>query len=98
MEKMVEHIPKVFVRDTAVDAICHGAALAAAGICYVDARIKTGTLVALMTLKKELIAFGMAKKNAMEIYKAKSGILVKTKKVFMERGIYPRWNEKKENE
>ena len=33
-----------------------------------------------------------------EIYKAKSGILVKTKKVFMERGIYPRWNEKKENE
>ena len=98
MEKMVEHLPKIFVRDTAVDAICHGAALAAAGVCYVDARIKTGTQVALMTLKKELIGFGKAKKTAMEIYKAKSGILVKTDKVFMDRGIYPRWNEKKEKE
>ena len=98
MEKMVEHIPKIFIRDTAVDAICHGAALAAAGICYVDARIKTGTQVALMTLKKELVGFGKSKKTAMEIYKAKSGILVKTDKVFMDRGIYPRWNEKKEKE
>ena len=98
MEKMVEHIPKIFIRDTAVDAICHGAALAAAGICYVDARIKTGTQVALMTLKKELVGFGKSKKTAMEIYKAKSGILVKTEKVFMDRGIYPRWNEKKEKE
>jgi H/ACA ribonucleoprotein complex subunit 4 len=98
MEKMVEHIPKIFIRDTAVDAICHGAALAAAGICYVDARIKPGTQVALMTLKKELIGFGKAEKKAMEIYKAKSGILVKTEKVFMDRGIYPRWNEKKEKE
>lgn len=96
MEKMVEHIPKIFVRDTAVDAICHGAALAAAGVCFVDARISVGTKIALMTLKRELIGFGIAKKNAMEIYKSNSGIMVKTNKVFMERGIYPRWNEKKE--
>jgi len=94
MEKMVEHIPKIFIRDTAVDAICHGASLAAAGVCYVDARIKPGTQVAYMTLKKELIGFGLAKKKAMDIYKAKSGIMVNTNKVFMERGIYPRWNEK----
>ena len=31
--------------------------------------------------------------NAMKIYKAKSGIVAKTNKIFMERGIYPRWNE-----
>ncbi|MFX1496867.1 MAG: RNA-guided pseudouridylation complex pseudouridine synthase subunit Cbf5 [Promethearchaeota archaeon] len=96
MERMVSHIPKIFVRDTAVDAICHGADLAAAGICYIDARIKIGDLVALMTLKKELIGFGIAKMNAMKIYKAKSGIMVKTDKVFMERGIYPHWSESKE--
>ncbi|MFX1529925.1 MAG: RNA-guided pseudouridylation complex pseudouridine synthase subunit Cbf5, partial [Promethearchaeota archaeon] len=95
MEKMVSHLPKLYIRDTAVDAICHGADLASAGICYIDARIKPNQLVGIMTLKKELIGFGTSLKNAMQMYKAKSGILVKTNKVFMERGIYPRWNEKK---
>jgi len=97
MEKMVEHLPKIFVRDTAVDAICHGADLAAAGVINIDARITIGMRVALMTLKKELIGFGIAKKDAMQIYKAKSGIMVKINKVFMDRCIYPHWNEKKLN-
>jgi len=95
MEKMVSHVPKIYVRDTAVDALCHGADLASAGVCYIDARIKKNTIVALMTLKKELIGFGTALKDAMHIYKAKSGILIKTNKIFMERGIYPRWDDKK---
>jgi H/ACA ribonucleoprotein complex subunit 4 len=95
MEKIVSHLPKIYIRDTAVDAICHGADLASPGICLIDARIKTNSLVAFMTMKKELIGFGTSLKNAMQIYKAKSGILVKTNKVFMERGLYPRWSEKK---
>lgn len=95
MERMVDHVPKIYVRDTAVDALCHGADLAAAGVCYVDARIKRDDQVAYMTLKKELIGFGKSKKNALEIYKAKSGILVRTNKIFMERGVYPHWKEKK---
>ncbi|MFX1302798.1 MAG: RNA-guided pseudouridylation complex pseudouridine synthase subunit Cbf5 [Promethearchaeota archaeon] len=95
MEKMVSHLPKIYIRDTAVDALCHGADLASAGVCYIDARIKANMLVAFMTLKKELIGFGTALKDAFQIYKAKSGILVKTNKIFMERGTYPRWNEKK---
>jgi H/ACA ribonucleoprotein complex subunit 4 len=95
MEKMVSHLPKIYVRDTAVDALCHGADLAAAGICYIDARIKKNMLVAFMTLKKELIGFGITLKDAFPIYKAKSGIIVKTNKIFMDRGTYPRWDEKK---
>ncbi len=94
MERMVDHLPKIFVRDTAVDALCHGADLAAAGVCYIDARINPNMLLAYMSLKKELIGFGISQKSAMEIYKAKSGIVAKTKKIFMERGIYPRWSEK----
>ncbi len=91
MEKMVEHLPKIYVRDSAVDALCHGADLAAAGVCYIDARIKKGTQIAFMTLKHELIGFNYAEKEAMQIYKAKSGIMVKTNKIFMERGLYPHW-------
>jgi len=95
MEKMVAHLPKIFVRDTAVDALCHGADLAAAGCCYIDARIKKDSQIAYMTLKRELIGFGTVSKDAMAIFKAKSGIVAKTNKVFMERGTYPRWAEKK---
>ncbi|MGQ4875080.1 MAG: RNA-guided pseudouridylation complex pseudouridine synthase subunit Cbf5 [Promethearchaeia archaeon] len=94
-EKMVEHIPKIYVRDSAVDALCHGANLAAAGCCYIDARIKKDDLIALMTLKKELIGFAIATKDAMQIYKAKSGIMATIKRVFMERKTYPHWREKK---
>lgn len=97
MEKMVSHLPKIYVRDTAVDALCHGADLASAGVCYIDARIKPSLQVVYMTLKKELIGFGIAKMDAMKIYKAKSGIVANTNKVFMKRGIYPRWNEIKNN-
>jgi H/ACA ribonucleoprotein complex subunit 4 len=95
MERMVSHIPKIFVRDTAVDAICHGADLAAAGICYIDARLKSGSLVALMTLKKELIGFGTTKFDAIKMLKAKSGIMVNTNKIFMNRNVYPHWGESK---
>ncbi|MBY8988596.1 MAG: RNA-guided pseudouridylation complex pseudouridine synthase subunit Cbf5 [Candidatus Lokiarchaeota archaeon] len=97
MEKIISHLPKIYVRDTAVDALCHGADLASAGVCYIDARIKSDLQVIYMTLKKELIGFGKAKVDAMKIYKAKSGIVANTNKVFMERGIYPRWNEIKNN-
>ena len=95
MERMVSHIPKVYVRDTAVDAVCHGADLAASGICFIDARINSGDLVALMTLKKELIGFGQSIFNAIKIYKAKNGIMIKLNKVFMDRGVYPHWSDKK---
>ena len=99
MENMVSHVPKIYVRDTAVDAICHGADLAAAGVCLIDARVKAGSNIALMTLKKELIGFSTAKMHAMKIYKAKSGIVANSNKVFMERGTYPRWTEiKSKNE
>lgn len=94
MEKMVEHVPKIYVRDSAVDALCHGADLAAAGCCFIDARIKPSMQIAYMTLKKELIGFGTANKNAIAIFKAKTGIVAKTNKILMERGTYPRWNEK----
>ncbi len=95
MEKMVFHIPSITVRDSAVDALCHGAGLAAVGVCYIDARIKKNMECVLLTLKKELIGFGIANYDAMKIYNAKSGIVVKTNKIIMERGIYPHWKKNK---
>jgi len=90
MERAVEHLPKIYIRDSAVDAICHGADLAAGGVIKVEESIKKGDTVAVMTLKGELVAVGESLKTSAETYKANKGIIIDTKKVFMEPDTYPK--------
>ena len=90
MELAVKHLPKIIIRDSAVDALCHGADLAAGGIISLDDNIKKDSTVAIMTLKGELVAAGESLKTSKEIYKANKGIVIDVKKVFMEPGTYPK--------
>ena len=95
MEVAVKNLKKIIVKDTAVDAICHGADLSARGICYIWKDIKKGDTVAIFTLKNEIVALGKALASADEILSAKSGIMVETNRVIMERGVYPKaWGTK----
>ncbi len=97
VEYMVRHLPKVWIRDSAVDAICHGAALAVPGIVKLTNNIKKGLLTAIMTLKNELVALGYAEMDADEIMKAQKGVAVRTTRVIMKKGTYPPlWKELKE--
>lgn len=89
-EVLLEPLPKIIVKGTAVDAICHGAHLAAVGVQEVDAEIKAGDTVALMTDKGEGIGLGIAKMDATEMIRAKEGFAVMLKRVFMEPGTYPK--------
>ena len=91
MEKAVEHMDKIIVRDTAVDAICHGANLAANGVLRLHSTINKGDKVALMTQKGELIAFGNTLHSAIKIFKLKSGFVCKIERVAMPRKTYPHW-------
>jgi len=95
MERALEHLPRIAIRDTAVDAICHGADLAAPGILTVESDIKAGDLIAVFTLKGEVVCLGTAKMTSMQILNAKSGIAVDTDRVLMKPGIYPKaWTHK----
>ncbi len=97
VEYAVRHIPKVYVRDSAVDAICHGASLAVPGIVKVEDGIKPGDLVAIMTLKNELVALGRAQMTSKEMVTVEKGIAVRTTRVIMKPGTYPpMWKKKKE--
>ena len=96
MEKAIAHWKKVYIRDSAVDAIAHGASLAVAGVLYLEKSIERNENVAIMTQKGELVAFGKAKMTTDHILKVGSGFCVKTEKVFMLRGVYPSWKETKE--
>ena len=89
MEEAASHLPKVVIRDSAVDAICHGADLAAGGILQLSPHIEKGNTVALLTLKGELVAAGESQYKSSEICQINKGIMVDIKKVFMEPGTYP---------
>jgi len=90
MESAVEHLPKLFIRDSAVDAISHGADLASGGIVSLQDNIKKDDTVAVLTQKGELVASGKSLGTSNEIYKKNKGIVVDIKKVFMEPGTYPK--------
>ncbi len=90
VEAAVEHLPKLVVRDGAVDALCHGASLAAPGVLQVDTGISQDDLVALMTLKGEVVALARASMTSKQIYEAEHGIVAKPERVVMLPGTYQR--------
>jgi len=85
VEAATEHLPKVWVLDSAVESICHGVNLHVPGVAKLHKNIKNNNLVAVMTLKDELVCYGRFK----TITKPK-GTAVDVEKVFMEPGTYPR--------
>ncbi|MCS7104582.1 MAG: RNA-guided pseudouridylation complex pseudouridine synthase subunit Cbf5 [Thermofilaceae archaeon] len=96
VEKVVEHLPRVVVRDSSVDAIARGAMLAVPGILAVDAGIKVDDVVAIFTKKNELVAIGKALMRSEQMITAKKGEAIKPESVLMKPGTYPSlWHGKK---
>lgn len=90
MEVLVEPLPKIIVKATAVDAICHGANLNISGIHMLDEEIRKNALVALMTARGELIAIGKMLMSSQKIMATDKGVAVDVERVLMEPGHYPR--------
>lgn len=89
VESMFDHLPKIIVRDSAVDAICHGANLAVPGVVEIDSDISKNDKVAIFTLKGEVVALANSKMSTEEITQKDSGICCELERVFMKKGTYP---------
>jgi len=94
IEFAVQHLPMVWVKDAAVDALCHGIDLKIPGIAKLHDYILEGDLVAVMTLKDELIAIGIAETTSEKMLRKTKGYAVNIKKVFMKPGTYPKMKKK----
>lgn len=90
MENALALIPKVCIRDSAVDAVCYGARLTAPGVLSIESSLVKGSIVAIMTLKGEAVALGRAVADVEEIMHLEHGVVVNTERVLMPRGTYPR--------
>lgn len=94
MEKALTHLPAIVIRDTAVDAIAHGADLAAPGVLQVQEGIKENDMIVIYTLKGEAVALANSMMNAKDILRAREGVVADTKRVLIQPGTYPRvWGE-----
>ncbi|MHA1951010.1 MAG: RNA-guided pseudouridylation complex pseudouridine synthase subunit Cbf5 [Candidatus Thorarchaeota archaeon] len=95
----IGHLPVMNIRDSAVDAVCHGANLAASGVVSLSSDIKKGDMIALKTLKGEAVALASSIDTSERITKAKSGLVANSERVLMERGRYPSmWKKKPKDE
>ena len=90
MEKSLELVPKIYIRDSAVDALCHGAHLAAPGVLSLDTRITPNDTIAIFTQKGEAVALSKALTSTEKILKMDHGFVAKTQRVLMPRGVYPK--------
>lgn len=90
MEKALALVPKIYIRDSAVDAICHGANLTAPGVLSLETGISAGSVVAIFTLKGEAVALAVAETSTEEILNMEHGVVAKVKRVLMPRGTYPK--------
>ncbi|UCH71728.1 MAG: RNA-guided pseudouridylation complex pseudouridine synthase subunit Cbf5 [Thermoplasmatales archaeon] len=89
MEILLDHVPKIVVRDSAVDAICHGASLAVPGISEIDTGIKKGDTAAVLTLKGEGVALVNTLMSTEQMIQKDSGICANLERVLMNKGTYP---------
>ncbi|EGQ43950.1 MAG: pseudouridine synthase [Candidatus Nanosalina sp. J07AB43] len=92
-EKAVEHLNKVAVKDSAVNAVANGADLGASGISKLQGDINEGETIAIMTLKGELVALAEAEMNSQSLYDG-DGTAATLKSVHMDPKTYPkRWKQ-----
>lgn len=90
LEDALGLLPKIWVRDSAVEALCNGAALAMPGVLRLSTGIGKGSMVAVLTQRGEAVALMGAEASTEEITGAEKGIAARPLRVIMRRGTYPR--------
>ena len=90
IENVVKHIPKVWVFDATIESLCQGAKLAIPGISKLETSIRNGDLVAVLSLKDEIVGLGTALMESEKMIESKEGIAVKMDRIVMKSGTYPK--------
>ncbi|MEM4554729.1 MAG: RNA-guided pseudouridylation complex pseudouridine synthase subunit Cbf5 [Candidatus Anstonellaceae archaeon] len=83
-------LPRIVLRDSAIEAVCAGAPLYAPGVEGHDVSFTRGSLVALISKKGELVGVACAQMSSSELTVTKTGVAAVPKRIFMQRGVYPK--------
>jgi len=95
IEHVLSELKSVVIRDSAVDAMCHGAQLAIPGVLEVSPNLKKDDLVAIYTKKGEVVALAKTLLSEEEIKENTKGYAFETKRIIMAPSTYPKsWHSK----
>ncbi len=95
VELAFSELKSVVIRDSAVDAMCHGAQLAIPGILQISPNLKVGDIVGIYTQKGEVVALAESTMSEEEIRDATKGYAFKTRRIIMAPNTYPKkWRTK----
>jgi len=89
VDSAVPDLPTVIIRDSAIDAICHGAMLAGVGVISCN-EFKKDQIVAVLSNKKEFVCLGRALIPSSSFKPGDPGLVIAPTTVFLQPGTYPR--------
>ncbi|MFZ0006387.1 RNA-guided pseudouridylation complex pseudouridine synthase subunit Cbf5 [Methanoregula sp.] len=89
VDAAVPDLPSVTVRDTAIDALCHGAKLAGVGVIRCD-EFRKDQIVAVLSQKREFVGLGKALAPSASWSPGKAGLFITMTTVFLTPGTYPK--------
>lgn len=99
LESLLVGYPRIMIKDSCVNAICYGAKLSITGVLRFDRNIDVGMDIVIVTTKGEAVALGIALVSSPEMSIIDHGLVCRTKRVIMEKDLYPRsWGFKSEYE
>ena len=90
VEYSLQSLRAVVIRDTAVDALCHGAQLAIPGIIAIPHDLRPGELVGIYTLKGEIVGLAEAIMKSDDIETETRGFAFVMKRIIMKPNTYPK--------
>lgn len=95
IETSLQTIKSVIIRDTAVDALCHGAQLAIPGMLKIPRHLEKNDFVGVYTLKGEVVGLAEAVMSTHEIVEADKGFAFNIRRIIMKPNTYPKaWRTK----
>ena len=90
IEYALGDIKSVVIRDSAVDALCHGAQLAIPGILQISQNLKKNDLVGIYTQKGEAVALAQSIMSGEDIQQTSKGYAFETRRIIMAPNTYPK--------
>ena len=90
IEHALSEIKSVVIRDSTVDALCHGAQLAIPGILQISPNLQKEDLVGIYTQKGEIVALAQSLMSEEDIKENTKGYAFETKRIIMAPETYPK--------
>ena len=90
IEHALSEIKSVVIRDSAVDALCHGAQLAIPGVLQISPNLQKEDLVGVYTQKGEIVALAQSLMSEYDIKENTKGYAFETKRIIMAPETYPK--------